>query len=74
MDVLPLYKTWNKKGRDIFCKKCLTHERFFIEGHSWTPDLCSCGCEDIIVWTKMNRFKKLKAQILYNKMNKLKGE
>lgn len=50
---------------DTFCAKCLTHERHFVGGHSWSPDLCPCGCEDTIVWYKMSPVQKLKAQFVY---------
>ena len=55
----------NSEARDIFCAKCLTHERHFVGGHSWSPDLCPCGCEDTVVWYEMNAIQKLKAQIVY---------
>jgi hypothetical protein len=53
------------KATDIFCAKCLTHERHFVGGQSWSPDLCPCGCEDMVVWYEMNAIQKLKAQIVY---------
>lgn len=53
------------KATDILCAKCLTHERHFRGGHSWSPDLCPCGCEDTIVWYNMNSIQKLKAQLVY---------
>ena len=50
---------------DIFCSNCLRHERFFTGGHSWTPDLCPCGCEDTVVWYKMTTIQKIKAKKKY---------
>jgi hypothetical protein len=70
--LLPIQKqaSWsgtnpNGKATDILCAKCLTHERHFRGGHSWSPDLCPCGCEDTIVWYNMNSIQKLKAQLVY---------
>jgi hypothetical protein len=67
MDSLPIEKFWDGEGIDIFCKRCLTHERHFKGGHSWTPDLCPCGCQDVIPWKKMTILQKKNAQIIYNK-------
>jgi hypothetical protein len=67
MDTLPIENYWNDEGRDIFCSNCLTHEMHFTGGHSWTPDLCPCGCQDVIVWKNMNIFQRERAQIIYNK-------
>lgn len=53
------------KATDILCARCLTHERHFEGGHSWSPDLCPCGCEDTVVWYEMNPVQKLKAQFIY---------
>lgn len=53
------------EARDIFCAKCLTHERHFTGGQSWSPDLCPCGCEDTIVWYNMSSIQRLKAQFVY---------
>ena len=58
MEIL-FHKFINK--RDSFCTNCWRHEKFFKAGHSWSPDLCSCGCEDTKTWYKMNIFDKLKA-------------
>lgn len=52
---------------DLFCANCLTHEDYFKGGGSWTPDLCPCGCEDTIVWYKMNGYQKIKALLKYKK-------
>lgn len=71
MDKLPIEEFWNGKGRDIFCKKCLTHERHFTGGHSWSPDLCPCGCENTICWREMNVLKRIKAQNIYNKNRRI---
>lgn len=54
-----------KDATDIFCAKCLTHERHFTGGGSWSPDLCPCGCKDTIVWYNMNSIQKLRAQHIY---------
>jgi hypothetical protein len=63
--LLPIQKQKNGKAKDLFCVNCLTHERHFTGGHSWAPDLCPCGCEDVIVWYKMNSLQKLRAQFIY---------
>ena len=63
---------WSEKvGNDVFCSKCLSHERFFTGGHSWSPDLCPCGCEDTIVWHKMNIWQKRKARKKYTECEKV---
>jgi hypothetical protein len=67
MTKLPIQRQWNGKGRDIFCDNCLTHERHFKGGGSWSPDLCPCGCEDTIVWHKMSILLRRGAQKVYNK-------
>jgi hypothetical protein len=51
--------------RDTFCSNCWRHERFFTGGQSWSPDLCSCGCEDTKPWYKMTLFEKHKAKKKY---------
>ena len=55
------------KSYDLFCTGCWRHERFFEDGHSWTPDLCACGCQDTTVWCKMGPIKRYKAQKKYDK-------
>jgi hypothetical protein len=67
MTKLPIDINWDGKGWDIFCTKCLTHERHFKGGGSWSPDLCPCGCEDTIVWNEMNWIQRIRAQALYNR-------
>lgn len=69
---LPFNKNY-KKGVDIFCKKCLTHERHFKGGQSWTPDLCPCGCEDVVVWWKMDIIQKVRAQKIYNRHERMRS-
>lgn len=68
---LPIQKQYPLYGRnyatDTFCSKCLTHERHFTGGGSWSPDLCPCGCEDTIVWHKMSFFQRRKAQKVHDK-------
>jgi hypothetical protein len=63
---LPICRQWDGKSYDIFCAKCYRQERFFSGGGSWTPDLCSCGCEDTLVWYKMGVLQKRKAQKKYD--------
>ena len=69
--LLPIQKQYpsaanpNCLATDIFCVECLMHERHFKGGHSWSPDLCPCGCEDTIVWHEMGPIQKLKAQFVY---------
>ncbi len=67
MTKLPITKQWDGRSVEIFCSKCLTHENHFEGGHSWSPDLCPCGCEDTTVWYKMGPFKRRKAQKMYDK-------
>lgn len=55
------------KQNDIFCVKCLTHERYFEGGHSWTPALCPCGEEETISWKNMSLTQRLLGQKKYNK-------
>lgn len=63
----------NGKSYDIFCARCYTHERFFTGGGSWSPDLCPCGCEDTVVWNKMNPIQRMKAKKKYKEMKKKRG-
>lgn len=55
---------------DIVCANCLTHERHFKGGHSWSPDLCPCGCQDTIPWYKLTECQKLEAIRKYNQNEK----
>ena len=55
------------KSYDLFCTNCWRHERFFEGGHSWTPDLCACGCENTTVWCKMGQIKRMMASRKYGK-------
>jgi len=43
-----------------------TSERRFIGGHSRSPDLCPCGCQNVIVWHAMNWKQRRKARKKYN--------
>jgi hypothetical protein len=70
---LPIQNQPDGRATDIFCSECLTHERHFEEGHSWTPDLCPCGCQDTTVWYKMSFLKRWKAQKVYNENEIEKG-
>jgi len=72
--ILPIDKDCMGKGRDTFCLNCLTHDRHFKGGHSWTPDLCPCGSEDTVNWKNMSINQKRKAQIIYNKNESRKNE
>ena len=73
--LLPIQKRQHGPARDIFCAKCLTHENHFREGHSWSPDLCPCGCQDTTVWYKMSFIQKIRAQRIYweNEQKKKRG-
>ncbi len=64
---LPICVQADGKSRDIFCANCYRAERFFEGGHSWSPDLCACGCEDTLVWRKMGPIKRHRAQKKYDK-------
>ena len=64
-DRLPLEKSVYGGYRDTFCAKCLTHERLFKGGHSWSPDLCPCGEQDTITWEDMSLRQRRKAQTVY---------
>ena len=55
------------KYTDLFCTNCWTHWRFFTGGHSWSPDMCPCGCEDTSVWYKMGPIQRMKAKKKYKK-------
>ena len=66
-NILPIQKQEYGSAKDIFCSKCLTHERHFINGQSWSPDLCPCGCQDTIFWKNMGWWKRYKAQKVYDK-------
>jgi len=63
--LLPIQKQQYGPAKDLFCAKCLTHERHFEGGGSWSPDLCPCGCEDTIIWHKMSLSQKFIAQKVY---------
>ena len=67
MGKLPVCVQASGKSYDLFCTGCWRHERFFEDGHSWTPDLCACGCEDTTVWCKMGPIKRHRAQKKYDK-------
>ena len=82
-DKLPIQKQYDgvdlktrkyKYAVDIFCFKCLTHEIYFEGGHSWSPDLCPCGCQDTMVWYKMSFLQRWKAQKVYDKNERIKNK
>ena len=55
------------KSYDIFCAKCFRHERFFIGGGSWSPDLCACGCEETIVYHELDQVARMIVARKYGK-------
>lgn len=69
MSECPYNKQPSGKYTDIFCTNCWRHERFFSGGHSWSPDLCACGCQDTSVWYKMGMLERRKARKKYKEDN-----
>jgi hypothetical protein len=54
---------------ELFCKKCLIHDHFFVGGGSWSSDLCSeCGGFDCVSYKNLTIEEKYIAREKFDKM------
>ncbi len=54
---------------ELFCKKCVIHDTFFVGGGSWSTDVCpKCGGYGVSLYKKLSFTQRVKAKKLFDRM------